>query len=92
MSQNESFIDEVTEELRRDRLFALFRRWAWLAVLLVLLVVGLAAWNEWQKARRASAAQALGDGISAALETPDPGAQRSAPSRPRARGARLLDL
>ena len=54
MSQNESFIDEVSEELRRDRLFALFRRWAWLGILIVVVAVGGAAWNEWRKARAAA--------------------------------------
>ncbi len=78
MSQNESFIEEVTEEVRRDRLFAIFRRWAWLAVLLVVLVVGLAAWNEWRKSRATNEAQALGDEIVAALGAPDPAARAEA--------------
>lgn len=67
MSESESFIEEVSEELRRDRLFAFFRRWAWLAILVVLVVVGLAAWNEWNKARMRAEAEALGDRIVAAL-------------------------
>jgi hypothetical protein len=33
MANTDSFIDEVNEEVRRDRLFAFFRKWAWLAVL-----------------------------------------------------------
>ena len=78
MSQSESFIEEVTEEVRRDRLFVLFRRWAWLAVLIVVLVVGLAAWNEWRKARTEAEAQALGDAIIAALDEPDPAARAAA--------------
>jgi hypothetical protein len=78
MSQNESFFDEVTEEVRRDRLFALFRRWAWLAVLVVVVVVGVAAWNEWRKARATTAAPALGDAIVAALAEPDPAARAAA--------------
>jgi hypothetical protein len=78
MSQNESFFDEVTEEVRRDRLFALFRRWAWLAILVVVVVVGLAAWNEWRKARATAEAQALGDAIVVALAEPDPAARAAA--------------
>jgi hypothetical protein len=78
MSQNENFIDEVFDDLRRDRLFALFRRWAWLALLLVLLVVGLAAWYEWRKARETAEARALGDAIVAALALPDPAARAEA--------------
>ena len=66
MSQNDSFIDEVSDELRRDRLYATFRRWAWLGAVLVALIVGGAAWNEWRKARDAAAAQARGEAILAA--------------------------
>ena len=68
MSDTDSFIEEVTEEVRRDRVFALMRRYGWIAVLAVLVLVGGAAWNEWRKARDLAAAQALGDGIFAALE------------------------
>lgn len=73
MSNPDSFIDEVTEEVRRDRLFAAFRRYGWIGMLLVAVIVGGAAYNEWQKASRTASAQALGDGISAALgaETPE---------------------
>ena len=39
MSNPESFIEEVTEEVRRDRLFAAFRKYGWIGVLLVLLTV-----------------------------------------------------
>lgn len=63
VSNPESFIAEVTEELRRDRLYALFRKWGWLAALLVVLVVGLAAWREWDAGNRKARAQALGDAL-----------------------------
>lgn len=75
MSQNESFIEEVTEEVRRDRLFGLMRRYGWIAILLVLLIVGGAAWNEWQKARNAQQAQALGDALLTALDANDSAAR-----------------
>lgn len=68
VSNDDSFIQEVTEEVRRDRLFGLLRRYGWIAVLAVLLLVGAAAWNEWQKAQAASAAQAFGDAVLGALE------------------------
>lgn len=71
MSNQDSFIDEVKEEVRRDRLFALFRRWGWLGALLVVLIVGGAAFNEWRKARAEAEAQAAGDAIIAALEIGD---------------------
>ena len=78
MSNSDSFIEEVTEEVRRDHLFALLRRYGWIAVLAVLLLVGGAAYNEWQKARTESAAQAFGDAVLAALERNDPADRRAA--------------
>ncbi|MBK1636205.1 hypothetical protein [Rhodovulum adriaticum] len=71
MSQTDSFIEEVTEEVRRDKLFALIKRYGWVAALAVLLIVGGASWREWSQARDRAAAQALGDAILAALEQPD---------------------
>lgn len=75
MSNPESFIDEVTEELRRDKLFAQFRRYGWIAVLTIVLIVGGVSYNEWRKAQDTAAAQALGDAVMAALDANDP-AQR----------------
>lgn len=63
MSNPDSFIDEVTEEVRRDRLFAMFRKYGWIAALLVLGIVGGAAWNEWQKAQATARAEAFGDSM-----------------------------
>ncbi len=78
MNEADHFIDEVTEELRRDRLFAMMRKYGWIAILLVLLIVGGTAYNEWQKARRQAAAEALGDALSAALESEDEAARAAA--------------
>lgn len=75
MSNPDSFIDEVSEEVRRDRLYALFRKYGWIAALVVLLAVGGAAFNEWQKASIEADAQATGDAILAALENEDPQAR-----------------
>jgi hypothetical protein len=74
----DSFINEVTEEVRRDRLFAMFRRYGWIAVLVVLILVGGAAWNEWRKAQARAEAEARGNALLAALEAADPGAQAAA--------------
>ncbi|MGY6704198.1 hypothetical protein [Roseinatronobacter sp.] len=68
MSNPDSFINEVTEELRRDRMVGYLRRYGWIAVLLVVLIVGGAAWNEWRKASDRASAQAFGDAVLAALE------------------------
>jgi hypothetical protein len=75
MSETDSFINEVTEEVRRDRLFALFRRWAWLAVLVVAALVGGAAWLEYSRAQERAAAEAFGDRLLAVLDRPDPAAR-----------------
>ena len=67
MSNTDSFVDEVTDEVRRDRLFAMFRKYGWIGVVMVLLIVGGAAWTEWQKAVASERAQAFGDAALAAL-------------------------
>ncbi|MEY8831134.1 tetratricopeptide repeat protein [Sedimentitalea sp. XS_ASV28] len=77
MSDSDSFIEEVTEEVRRDRLFLMFRRYGWIAIALILLIVGGAAWNEYRKSQERASAEALGDGIIAALAANDP-AERAA--------------
>ncbi len=75
MSESDSFIEEVTEEVRRDRLFAIFRKYGWIGVVIVAAIVGGAAWTEWQKARAQSAARAFGDAVLAALDSDDPAAR-----------------
>ncbi|MCV3272595.1 hypothetical protein [Roseobacter sinensis] len=67
MSDTDSFINEVNEEVRRDRLYGYLRRYGWIGVLLVVLIVGGAAWTEYRKAVARNEAQALGDGMLAAL-------------------------
>lgn len=71
VSESDSFISEVTEEVRRERLFGYIRRYGWIAVLLVVLIVAGAAYREYQKASAAAAAQALGDQVLDALEIAD---------------------
>lgn len=78
MSDVDSFIDEVTEEVRRDRLYLLLRRWGWVGVLAVVVIVGGAAFNEYRKSRAASQAQALGDAILVAMDKNDPAERASA--------------
>ena len=77
MSNPDSFIEEVTEEVRRDRLYALFRKYGWVAVLVVLGIVGGAGWSEWQAARDEARAEAFGDAVLDALDLGAP-AERSA--------------
>lgn len=92
MSNPESFIEEVTEEVRRDRLFRLFRRYGWIAVVLVLAIVGGASWNEWQKAKAETQARAFGDAVLAALDQSDPEARRAALAEVTATGDRAAVL
>lgn len=75
---NDSFIDEVTEEVRRDKLFGYMRRYGWIAVLLILLLVGGTAWKQWRDAQAQAKAQALGDQIFAAMDAEDPAARADA--------------
>lgn len=72
MSESDSFISEVSEEVRRERLFAVVRRYGWLIVLAIVVVVGAAAANEWRKSRAEARAQAAGDALRAAYLTQDP--------------------
>ncbi|SCY81785.1 tetratricopeptide repeat protein [Paracoccus tibetensis] len=73
-NQNDSFIDEVTEELRRDRLYAAFRRYGWIAILAVLLLVAGVVWREYSRSQDRAAAEAFGDEILAAEASGDPAA------------------
>ncbi|RKF16665.1 hypothetical protein D6850_03740 [Roseovarius spongiae] len=95
MSNTDSFIDEVTEEVRRDRLFRLMRRYGWIAVLAVILLVGGATWHEWRKAQERATAEALGDDIIAALNAED-GAARAAAlesiETPEGRARTVIDM
>ena len=40
MSDTDSFIEEVTEEVRRDQLYKYVRKYGWIAIALVVGVVG----------------------------------------------------
>ena len=71
MSNTDSFIDEVTEEVRRDRLFGYFRRYGWIPAVVIVALVGSTAYNEWSKAQVAQVAQARGDALLDALELED---------------------
>lgn len=72
MSETDSFIEEVTEEVRRDRLFALMRRYGWIGVVAILGIVGGAAWTEWTKAQERAKAEGFGDAMLASMGAEDP--------------------
>ena len=67
MSETDSFIEEVTEEVRKDKLYGYYRKYGWIAGALIVLTVGSAAYLEWSKSQAETAAQARGDAIAAAL-------------------------
>jgi hypothetical protein len=71
MSNNDSFIDEVTEEVRKDRLYGWLRRYGWIPVLVILAIVGGTSWSEYRKAQTRNAAEIMGDRMLAALEEED---------------------
>ena len=78
MSEQDSFITEVSEEVRKDRLFRLMKRYGWIAIALVVVVVGGASVFEWQKAKARAAAQATGDALLTALQEETPESRNSA--------------
>ena len=78
MSNPDSFIEEVTEEVRRDRLFRLFRKYGWIGFVAILGLVGGTAWTEWSKSREASRAEAFGDALIDALDHGTPQERREA--------------
>lgn len=94
MSNPDSFIEEVTEEVRRDRLFGLFRKYGWIGGVVVVALVGGAAWTEWSKSRAEARAEAFGDAIIDALDTGTPEERRTALAAVQADGeqAGLLQL
>lgn len=71
MSDTDSFIEEVSEEVRRDRLYNFFRKYAWVGVLVVLTIVGGTAFLEYQKATVKSKAEKVGSAVMKALEGSD---------------------
>jgi hypothetical protein len=78
VSNPDSFIEEVTEAVRRDRLFGMFRKYGWIAGLLVLGLVGGTVWTEWSKSHAEARAEAFGDAMTDALDNGTPAERRAA--------------
>jgi hypothetical protein len=94
VSNPESFINEVTEEVRRDKLFGYFRRYGWIGIVAVLLIVGAAAYREYQLAAKQAESKAFGDAVLDALDQDDAAARSTALAAVQAPGQRqaLLNL
>jgi hypothetical protein len=92
MANTDSFIEEVNEELRRDRLFKMFRKWGWIPILVIIAIVAAAAWREYSLAQDRAAAEAFGDSLIAALDNDDASVREAALSEitPASEEARLL--
>jgi len=78
VSESDSFLNEVTEEVRRDRMMSVLNRYKWAIAAGVIVIVGGAAALEWRKASAVAAAQANGDQLRAALTEQDLAARRDA--------------
>jgi hypothetical protein len=67
VSDTDSFLQEVSEELRRDRLYKNMRKYGWIAIFLVIVIVGAATYREYLKSQATMEAQLFGTSIIDAL-------------------------
>ena len=67
MSDTDSFLQEVSEELRRDRLYRNMRKYGWIAILVVIVIVGAATYREYLKSQAETKAELFGTSIIDAL-------------------------
>ena len=75
MSDTDSFIDEVSEEIRREKLFKTFRKYGWIGVALVVIVVGGTGYREYARAVEKTASERFGSSVLEALQENDPSAR-----------------
>jgi hypothetical protein len=75
VSDTDSFIDEVSEEIRREKLFKTFRKYGWIGVALVVLVVGGTGYREYNRAAEKTASETFGSSVLEALQENDPSAR-----------------
>ncbi len=78
MTDGDGFIQEVTEDLRRDRMLGLWRRWGPVVIGGLVALVGVSAFLAWRDHAREQAARDLGGRLIAATEGPDPAAALAA--------------
>ncbi|MDQ2066620.1 hypothetical protein Q9295_09555 [Xinfangfangia sp. CPCC 101601] len=78
MSNPDSFIDEVSEELRRDRLFRVFRKYGWIGVVLIIGIVVGTGVVQWRNAQAEARAEAFGDAVLEAYDLGNAADRRAA--------------
>jgi hypothetical protein len=67
VSENESFIDEVTEEVRRDKLYLLLKRYGWVPVIIIITVILTSIFIEIRNNAKEIEAENLGDLLASSL-------------------------
>lgn len=67
MSDNDSFIDEVTEEVRRDKLYLFLKRYGWMPVILILAAILASVFIEVKSEAEQTSSEELGDFLSQSL-------------------------
>jgi len=67
VSDTDSFLQEVSEELRRDKLYRNIRKYGWIAIVLVFIIVGAATYREYMKSQAKTEAELFGTSIIDAL-------------------------
>ena len=78
MAESDSFIQEVSEEVRRDRMYAVWRRYGPILIALIVLMVVAAAGKSWWEGRVATQQAELGGALLAADDVDDPAAAAAA--------------
>ena len=68
MANPESFLEEVAEEVRRDRLFKFFKKNGWIIAFVVVATLFVSIAYEWRKNSEISRAKSNGDLLTLALE------------------------
>ncbi|MEO0358814.1 MAG: hypothetical protein AAF386_11085 [Pseudomonadota bacterium] len=71
MSNTDSFIEEVNEEVRQDKLYRYARKYGWIVALVIIAIVAGTALFEYRNAQTKAAAENRGDAILAALNSDD---------------------
>tara|TARA_Y100001968_G_C19205508_1_gene642094 strand:+ start:107 stop:760 length:654 start_codon:yes stop_codon:yes gene_type:complete len=69
VSENDSFIEEVTEEVRRDKLYLFLKRYGWIGVIFIIGIVIASVVYEIRSSGRISEARKYGDLLANSLQT-----------------------